>query len=351
MIGIVPARGEFRKLFEGGNAMKPNPVVVVSFPVDTETRTLLDRELGESSRLIFLKDLDGSERRRAALESADILMSFVLGREIPSPELVLLKNLKFFQSLLAGVDALPFALMPKGAVLCSNAGAWAEPLAEHALCMALALGKNLLPLHAKLACGEFDNNRESLWFRKSTAAVIGFVGIGKAVARLFRCLGMEIRAVNTTGRSTEPVDWIGTLDDLEAAVRDAHVVVLSLPLTRRTRGMIGKRELEWMRNDAILVNVARGALIQEKALYDHLKAHPAFRAGIDTWWIEPPTHGEFRTDHPFFELENVLGSPHNSNLVNGIFPVALKSALGNVRRFLAGEPPLGVVDPADYLEA
>jgi phosphoglycerate dehydrogenase-like enzyme len=113
--------------------------------------------------------------------------------------------------------------------------------------------------------------------------------------------------------------------------------------------MIGTRELGWMREDAIFVNVARGALVQEKALYDHLVAHPRFRAGIDTWWIEPPTHGEFRTDYPFFELENVLGSPHNSNLVSGIFPYALKAAVYNVRRFLAGEPPLGLVDPADYL--
>lgn len=350
MIGIVLAHGELGKLLDGGNAMETNPVVLVSFPVDTEARVLLDRELGEFSRLVFLKDLDGSESRKTALESADILVSFMLGREIPSPELVFLENLKFFQSLLAGVDALPFALMPKGAVLCSNAGAWAEPLAEHALAMALALGKNLLPLHAKLARGEFDNNRESLWFRKSKAAIIGFGGIGKAVARLFRCLGMEIRAVNTTGRTMEPVDWIGTLDELQTAVQDADVVVLSLPLTRRTRGMIGKRELEWMRRDAILVNVARGALIQEKALYDHLEANPSFRAGIDTWWIEPPTHGEFRTNYPFFDLENLLGSPHNSNLVNGIFPVALKAAVDNVRRFLAGEPPLGIVDPADYLE-
>jgi len=330
--------------------MKQNPVVVVSFPVEPEGRALLDRELGEVSRLVFLKELEGSERRRKALESADILMSFMLGREIPSSELPLLKNLEFFQSLLAGVDALPFSLMPKNALICSNAGAWADPLAEHTLAMTLALGKNLVPLHNKLARGEFENNRESLWFRKSSAAIIGFGGIGKAVARLFRGLGMQIRAVNTTGRTTEPVDWIGTMDKLEEAVRDARVIVLSLPLTRRTRGMIGTRELEWMRRDAIFVNVARGALVQEKALYDHLKAHPEFRAGIDTWWIEPPTHGEFRTEYPFFELENVLGSPHNSNLVSGIFPYALKAAVENVLRHLAGEPTRGLVDPADYIE-
>lgn len=345
-----PRPGEIAQALQGGTALERNPVIVVSFPADSEARSLLYRELGESSRLVFLKDLGDIESRRSALESADVLLSFILGREIPSPELLFLKNLKLFQSLLAGVDALPFPLMPKQAILCSNAGAWADPLAEHALAMALALGKNLLPLHAKLARGEFDNSRESLWFRKASAAIVGFGGIGKAVARLFRSLGMKIRAVNTTGQTPEPVDWIGTLDQLEEAVRDAHVVVLSLPLTRRTRGMIGKKQLEWMRKDAILVNVARGALIQEEALYEHLKATPSFRAGVDTWWIEPATHGEFRVHFPFFRLENFLGSPHNSNLVNGIFPVALQAAVDNVCRFLAGEPPLGIVDPADYME-
>ena len=326
-----------------------NPVIVVSFPAGPEARALLGAELGETARLVFLKDLEGAENRLRALESADILLSFMAGTEIPSSELPLLGKMKLFQSLLAGVDALPFSLIPKNSLVCCNAGAWADPIAEHVLGMVLALGKNLLPLHRKLARGEFDNNRESLWFSGSAAAIVGFGGIGTAVARLFRGLGMKIRAVNTSGRTTEAVDWAGTLDDLEEAVHDAAVVVLSLPLTKRTRGMIGERQLNWMREDAILVNVARGALVQEKALYGHLEKNPGFRAGIDTWWIEPPTHGEFRTDYPFFELENVLGSPHNSNFVGGIFPVALKSAVDNVRRFLAGEPLRGIVDPSDYL--
>ena len=326
-----------------------NPSIVVSFPAGPEARALLGAELGEAAHLVFLKDLEGAENRRRALGSADILLSFMTGTEIPSSELPLLGKMKLFQSLLAGVDALPFSLIPKDSMVCCNAGAWADPIAEHALGMALALGKNLLPLHRKLARGEFDNSRESLWFRGSTAAIVGFGGIGTAVARLFRCLGMKIRAVNTSGRTTEAVDWVGTLDDLEEAVRGAAVVVLSLPLTKRTRGLVGTRQLGWMRKDAIFLNVARGALVQEKALYEHLKENPEFRAGIDTWWVEPPTHGEFRTDYPFFELENVLGSPHNSNLAGGIFPVALKSAVDNVRRFLADEPLMGVVDPSEYL--
>ena len=98
---------------------------------------------------------------------------------------------------------------------------------------------------------------------------------------------MRIYAINTSGKSSESVEFIGTLDDVEQVLRKSDVVVITLPLNRATRGLIGKKELAWMKPDAILVNVARGALLDEEALYTHLKSHPTFLAGVDTWWEEP----------------------------------------------------------------
>jgi len=103
-----------------------------------------------------------------------------------------------------------------------------------------------------------------------------------------------------------------------------------------------------MKKDAIFINPARGPIIDQKALYEHMKANPDFRVGIDAWWVEPHTHGEFRLDHPFFELDNLLGSPHNTNLVDGIFPIAARLSAENVKAFLKGLPPRGVVDRSDY---
>jgi phosphoglycerate dehydrogenase-like enzyme len=125
--------------------------------------------------------------------------------------------------------------------------------------------------------------------------------------------------------------------------------VISLPLTLATRGLIGARELALMKPTVILVNVARGPLVDQSALYEHLCAHPEFSAGIDTWWTEPTSDAPFRTDYPFLDLPNVLGSPHNSSIVPGTMLSAARLAAENVRRYLRGEAITGVVRRSDYV--
>ena len=90
-------------------------------------------------------------------------------------------------------------------------------------------------------------------------------------------------------------------------------------------------------------------LIDQRALYEHLRAQRDFTAGIDTWWAEPSGDAPFRTDFPFFELSNVLGSPHNSSIVPGTMLTAARLAAQNVVRYLNGEPVHGVVRRTDYV--
>ena len=125
--------------------------------------------------------------------------------------------------------------------------------------------------------------------------VLGFGGIGDrhraADARLRHAHPCHPAAA---AQRPGPVDWIGTPDQLDELLAAVDVLVISLPLTRATRGMIGARELGLMKPDAILVNLARGEMVDEAALYD---APPArirdFTACIDAWWVEPVRHGEF----------------------------------------------------------
>ena len=249
----------------------------------------------------------------------------------------------------AGADALDFAAIPPRLVLASNVGAYAEPIAEHVLAMTLALARRLPQRHAGLARGEFNQWQPLLTLDGAVCAVLGFGGIGSATARLMRPFGARVHAVNSSGVTSEPVDFAGTLADLDRVLAAADVLVIALPLTKATRGLLGARELALMKPTAILVNVSRAAIVDEGALYAHLRGHPEFCAGIDTWWHEPTPDSGFATGYPFFDLPNLIGSPHNSGIVPGVLVSAARRAATNVRRFLDGEPVTGVIRREDYL--
>ncbi len=152
------------------------------------------------------------------------------------------------------------------------------------------------------------------------------------------------------GATDEPVDWIGTDADLGQLLKASDVLVLSLPLTPASERLIGKAELAAMKPDAVLVNLARGEIVDETALYEHLKANPDFWACIDAWWVEPIRHGRFEMAHDFLALPNVVASPHNSASVHGWRKVSLGRAVANIRRVLVeGEAPNFIVRPGDRM--
>jgi phosphoglycerate dehydrogenase-like enzyme len=304
--------------------------------------------LGDVASLTFLSELALTQREQA-LEEATMLLAWNFPREIQPQDYSRLRRVLFIQLLSAGADHMPFADLPPRIIVASNPGAYAAPTAEHVLAMTLALAKHLLVQQQKLKQGEFDQFIPNRMLSGMTAGILGYGGIGRATARLMRTFGMRIFAINTSGTSTEPADFLGTLHDLERVLRASDVVVICLPLTQTTRGLIGEQELAWMKPDAILVNVARGALLDEEALYTHVKSHPNFLLGIDAWWTEPCLTGQFRMEYPFLELPNVLGSPHNSGVVPGILMGASRQAAENVQRFLKGEHVIGIARREDYL--
>lgn len=195
--------------------------------------------------------------------------------------------------------------------------------------------------------------KQQLWIgvintrlRGGTAAIVGLGAIGSKVALLLQAFGMTIRAVNRSGQTSQRVDMCVTLDHLHTALDQADVLVIAAELNARTENAIGEPQLRLLKADAILVNVSRAALVQQAALYAHLREHPGFRACLDVWWVEPMHAGEFRLEYPFMELPNVIGSPHNSPMVQGIFADLSRAAARNIARFLSGQTPLHVAASA-----
>src|SRR5262249_44568749 len=153
--------------------------------------------------------------------------------------------------------------------LASNVGAYAKPMAEYVMAVTLAPARRLPQRHADLARGGVK-----MWGRGLTLDGAGCRGLrvggtGPAPAGLVRAFGARIHGVTPSGRTGEPVEFIGTLADLDQVLAAADVLVMALPLTNDTRGLVGARELGLMKPTAILVNVGRAAIVDERALYEH----------------------------------------------------------------------------------
>ena len=160
-------------------------------------REVIGARLDGVAELTYLSEAEG--RREEALASADAVLAWMLGAELRPDELAQLGSGSLIQLMSAGVDRVPFDQIPDGVAVASNAGAYAEPMAEHVLALALALAKRLPQEHAELARGVFDQETPTLSIRGSLVGILGFGGIGQASAKLFQALGAHVYAINRSG--------------------------------------------------------------------------------------------------------------------------------------------------------
>jgi glycerate dehydrogenase len=329
--------------------LKEKAVVTVTCPHDPDFFPVFDEVFRDRARLCYIHGADAGDRERALEESDAVVTTSCAPAELSFREAGLLKRGCLLQLLFAGADNVPFEAVPEDTLIASNAGAFAEPIAEHVLALTLVLVKKIIPRYHALKNGVFDQSGFNGTLRGKVCGILGFGGNGRAVAKVMKSMGMKVAAVNRRGRTEEEVDFIWKNDRLDELLRISDVLVLALPLTKETIGVIGGRELSLMKKDAILVNIARGAVVDQDALYGHLRDNPDFGVAIDTWWSEPSHHGGFLLDHPFMHLPNFVGSPHVADNVPGMMPSATRLALQNVVAFLEGGPVRGLLDRADYM--
>ena len=328
--------------------MKKN--ILVTYAPSEEEKNIYREVLEDIANVHFLADKTGNERIEL-LNAAEVVIALSFSqKEIDPTEISHLENMRFVQLIYAGADNIPFARIPEDIALASNAGAFAEPIAEHVLALTLALAKNLFAKYKLLCEGRFDRSGFNRQLRDGICGIIGLGGNGRKIAEIMRAMGMKVYGINRSGKTEAAVDFMGTVTDMKKVLQAADVVVVTPPLTRKTRNLLGKKELTWMKPDAILINVGRGDVINQQALYTHLASNPDFRAGIDTWWSEPTGKDAFNLDYPFFDLPNIIGSPHVADHVPRSMPYATRIALENVKNFLMGKEIGGVLNRNDYLD-
>ncbi len=258
-------------------------------------------------------------------------------------------KLAFVQGVYTGLDGFPFERFPPPIRVAGNVGAFAPFVAEHAVALALAAARAIVPAQAKVRAGELRPPPEQRLLFRGTAVVLGFGEIGREVAIRLAGFGMRVVGLNRTGRMAPNCEAMYPADRLREALAEADLVVDVRPLTRATAGSIGAGELGAMRAEAIYVNVGRAGTVDPSALYHHLVDRPGFRAALDVWWEEDYAAGRFALRFPFADLPNFVGTPHCAGLGPGSSAYVLRRAVANLARFFRGESLLHVADRGDYL--
>jgi phosphoglycerate dehydrogenase-like enzyme len=249
-------------------------------------------------------------------------------------------KLRWYHSVGAGVEDLVGVreFRDRGIALTNNSGSYDIQIAEHALAFILAAAKRLYVYRDQQAQRNWKEHRQDE-LRGSTLVVYGLGSIGAEIARLGAALGMRVIGVRRRVEPVEGVERIVSPELLEDVAAEADFLAIAAPLTRATRGAISRDVIGRMKKTAWIVNIARGAIVDEDALVDALRAGRLGGAGLDALTTEP-----LPADHPLWTLENVMISPHSSNSSPHVRERTLTLFVENLRRFKSGEDLLNRVD-------
>ena len=219
-------------------------------------------------------------------------------------------------------------------------GVYGPSTAEHALALMLAAARRV-HVHARARTWRPDGfGAPERTLEGAVVLIVGTGGIGRALAGFVAPLGARVIAVNRSGRPLEGAERTATTEELPDMLPEADFVVVAASLTAETRGLFGDDMLRRMKDDAWLVNVARGGLVDTAALVEVLKERAIGGAALDVTDPEPLPDG-----HPLWSLDNALVTPHVANTWDMALPALRRQVERNVANFRAGRPLEGLVDP------
>ena len=316
--------------------MDPKIVFVTDFPVAAD----FGREMAPAGYELVIAEARSAEYK-AAMADAEYLVGFV-DMLVDEDLFVDGPNLKLIQLLSAGYNNADIEAARKAGVpICNNGGANSVAVSEHALMLMLATSRQLVKQHANVAAGRWRGNEAPQLFelRNKTLGVIGLGSIGTKTARLGLAFGMNVIYYDVARLTESEEDSLGIRFRLfSEIIAESDIISPHVPLNDTTRHMIGAKEFDQMKDTAILVNTARGPVIDEKALYDALTSGKIAAAGLDVFDEEPTP-----PDNPLLKLDNVTLTAHMAGPTFDSHKARVRNAFDNVQRVNRGEEALWII--------
>ena len=308
-----------------------------------------------------IKDIIGDEAEVVQSEKSVESMlehggdaEIIASGRVPGKYIRKASKLRMIQAFGAGIDKVDLdAVRERGDVIVCNSHINSAEVAEYAISLLFAVAKNIIPGDRELRTGNWIHRWggpvPNLEIRGKKTLIIGLGHIGADIAKRLKSFDVTITAATRSGtsRNAEFVDKVVKIKDVRSQIEDSDFVILSLPLTDESKGLVDSEFLSWMKPTSILVNISRGQIVDELALYEALKEKRIHGAGIDVWWRYP---SKWRgttippADVPFHELDNIVISPHRSAYSENIEHDQDRFVGENILRFIRGETPLNIIN-------
>ena len=276
-----------------------------------------DRSLDEN---VLLSELDGADAAIIA--------------NMPFPSSVIAKSgsLKFIDVAFTGTDHVGLDAAKKKGIAVSNASGYSnEAVSELVLGMVLSFMRNISKVEERCRNGKDKTGLVGNEVKGKTVGIVGLGKIGRRTAEIFSCLGAKILACSRSRHSDAP-SYVSEVE-MDELLASSDIIILHCPLTPETRGLIGEKELERMKSSAILVNVARGPVVDEKALCEALEKGEIRGALVDVFDKEPP----LSLDTPLLSAPNTLLTPHVAFATKESMSLRAEIVFENLRAWMEGQ--------------
>jgi len=288
------------------------------------------RQWIESTPVTYYPSLPGSEEELIKrIRDFDVVVNIRSSTKFVDSVFAACPRMKLLSIWGTGTDNVDLAAAAQHGVTVTNTpGVAAVSIAEHTLMLLLAVARRIVALHSQVVAGQWPRG-QSIQLRGKTVGVIGLGAIGRQFAKLAEGIGMRV-----TAWTMHPNPALGfQLVELDELIRTSDVISLHLRLSPESTGFLGTKEFEKMKPTAILVNTARGPIVDEAALVDALRKKRIAGAGLDVFDVEPLPQG-----HPLTALDNVVLTPHCAGVTPEVLEAGLAMAIENVCSFLSGNP-------------